>query len=279
MLQRHSTQSLLHCLSTSAPTLAPAPASGPLARYREMVLAGSVSEDAQQLHTLRSFQRLHDQLAVYTPERIHPTPAPLKKKESTGFWGSLFGSSPAAPRPSIGDPNAKNAGSAAPNGIYLYGGVGCGKTFMMDMFYDSLPSSHKKRVHFDDFMIDTHKRLHQLKKKNDQSEFILDTLTTELINSAHVLCFDEFQVTDIADAMLLKNMFTLLFNKGVVVVATSNRGPTELYKDGLQRDLFLPFCHLLERKSEVLFMKETIDYRMIKHETQEKKVCQCLVLL
>lgn len=79
-------------------------------------------------------------------------------------------------------------------------------------------------------------------------------------------------MTDIADAMLLKSMFTLLFNKGIVVVATSNRAPIELYQDGLQRDLFLPFCHLLERQTEVIRMKEARDYRMIKHETQEKKV-------
>lgn len=171
---------------------ATAPA-GPLARYRELVEAGAVSEDEQQLATLQSFDRLYRELVVYRPPGLAPafTPraAPAKKEES--FWGSLFSSKP-DPKPDIVHTPAS---VASPNGIYLYGGPGCGKTFMMDLFYETLPLERKRRIHFNDFMIETHKQLHLLKRSSSRADYILDSVTDDLIKKHYVLCFDEFQVS------------------------------------------------------------------------------------
>lgn len=166
---------------------------GPLARYRELIASGSVAEDPQQLHTLQSFDKLYTQLLSYPAPGSAPISSGTSKgaEKDEGFWGSWFSSPKPAAKPAT---QSTNTSSTAPNGIYLYGGVGCGKTFMMDLFYDSLPIQKKRRIHFNDFMIDTHKKLHQLRKNAKQTDYILETLTSDLIKSSYVLCFDEFQV-------------------------------------------------------------------------------------
>lgn len=168
-------------------------ADGPLQMYRDLVQAGSITADEQQLHTLQSFDRLYRELIAYQAPPIVSTwnTRTGLKQEKKGFFDSFFGSSEPVPKAVVA---ASAVNSPAPNGIYLYGGPGCGKTFMMDVFYESLPLQRKCRVHFNDFMIDTHKKLHQLKKNDKTTDYILEGLTNDLIKSAYVLCFDEFQV-------------------------------------------------------------------------------------
>jgi len=143
------------------------------------------------------------------------------------------------------------------------------------MFFDSLPIQSKRRVHFHNFMIDIHKRLHKIKMQSNKNSRMsaaeernaMDQITSDLMADAYLICFDEFQVTDIADAMMLKTLFTSMFEQGVVVVATSNRPPNDLYKNGLQRNLFVPFIRLLEERSIVHSLTDsTTDYRLTKSE-------------
>lgn len=134
----------------------------------------------------------------------------------------------------------------------------------MDMFYDTVDVHAKRRVHFNKFMLDVHDRIHKWRLANDggKSDPILP-LSKELQKEACLLCFDEFQVLDIADAMTIRRLFSYLFEAGVVVVATSNRAPTELYKNGLQRELFVPFIGELQAHCDVVDMDSDVDYRQL----------------
>jgi peroxisome-assembly ATPase len=173
---------------------------------------------------------------------------------------SFFGFSSAAKTPTLAHANA-------PQGVYLWGGVGCGKTFMMDLFYEALPEGYKKRrVHFNNFMIDVHKRLHRMKGSKVRADNPVAQVARDLVSEAYILCFDEFQVTDVADAMILKGLFSEMFEYGAVVIATSNRPPSDLYKNGLQRESFLPFIPLLSRRCQVHSLTDSkTDYRLLKH--------------
>ena len=143
-------------------------------------------------------------------------------------------------------------------GLYLWGGVGRGKTWLMDMFFDSLPFPEKRRRHFHRFMHDVHAELKGLQNRESPLEAVAERMAAD----TRVLCFDEFFVTDIADAMILGGLFEGLFNRGVTLVATSNTPPRDLYKDGLQRQRFLPAIDLIERHVEVLNVDGSTDYRL-----------------
>lgn len=143
-------------------------------------------------------------------------------------------------------------------GLYLWGGVGRGKTFLMDLFYETLHVHAKRRLHFHRMMSDVHRRLKALRDVEDP----LDSVSEEIAAEARVLCFDEFFVSDIADAMILARLLEGLFARGVVLLATSNTPPSELYRDGLQRERFLPAISMLENNTDVVALDGSTDYRL-----------------
>ena len=151
-------------------------------------------------------------------------------------------------------------------GLYIHGAVGRGKTMLMDIFYRAVPAKRKRRVHFHDFMADVHGRIHAhreaLKEGTVKEDDPIPPVAKALFEEAWVLCFDEFTVTDIADAMILSRLFTQLFERGAVLVATSNVEPDELYRDGLNRQLFLPFVDLLKSHVEIVSLDARTDYRL-----------------
>jgi cell division protein ZapE len=156
----------------------------------------------------------------------------------------------------------------AVKGLYVHGSVGRGKTMLMDMFFQMAPVKRKRRAHFHEFMGDVHARIHAHRQKLKSGETTqadpVPPVAAELFAEAELLCFDEFTVTDIADAMILGRLFTELFSRGCVLVATSNVEPDNLYKDGLNRGLFLPFVTLLKEYVGIVSLDSPNDYRMEK---------------
>ena len=167
----------------------------------------------------------------------------LAAKPATSLLGNLFGKA-----------------AAPPKGIYLWGGVGRGKSMLMDLFFKHADIAPKRRVHFHEFMLETHGAIHQ--HRQHAGDDPIPAVAARVAASARLLCFDEIQVRDVADAAILSRLFTTLFEAGVTIVSTSNRPPSDLYKDGLNRQLFLPFIALLEARLEVIPLNGPTDYRM-----------------
>lgn len=149
---------------------------------------------------------------------------------------------------------------AAPQGVYLYGGVGTGKSLMMDLFFDTAPIAAKRRVHFHQFLQEIQARITAERAKQDRDP--LPRVAKAIAKQTRLLCFDELQVSDVGDAMILGRLFEGLFSEGVVMVATSNRHPDDLYKDGLNRQLFLPFIDLIKQRLDVVKLDSGRDYRL-----------------
>ncbi|KAF4575161.1 AFG1 ATPase family protein [Pleurotus pulmonarius] len=227
--------------------------STPIARYHQLVESGILRGDEHQHRIIGRLQRLHNQLLSYDPPTI-PNPSESNSLLSRIFPFARSDIDAQAPPPNI------------PKGLYLYGDVGTGKTMLMDLFYQTLPSNmtRKRRVHFHAFMIDVHKRVHEAKKAMGYrgGDPILP-VARDLANEACVLCFDEFQVTDIADAMILRRLLENLMKFGVVMVMTSNRHPDDLYKNGIQRSSFVPAIELIKSQIEVTDLNSGTDYRRV----------------
>jgi len=212
---------------------AEAAGAGPAALYGERIAAGEIHTDAAQERVVARLERLHEALRDYRPA-----------SERRGLLGWL---GLAEPRPT-------------PKGIYLWGPVGRGKSMLMEMFFAAAPLERKRRVHFHAFMLDVHDRIER--ERRAQSEEPVAKVAADLASEAALLCFDEFQVNDIADAMILERLFRALLEAGTIVVATSNRQPKRLYENGLQRDRFLPFIALLHERLDNVELDSGRDYRL-----------------
>lgn len=212
------------------------PVRGVAAAYRARLAAGEILPDLAQALAVEKLQALARALAGYKPA------------SSSGGWRARLGL-----RPSSAEP---------PQGLYIFGGVGRGKSMLMDLFFAEAPLEKKRRVHFHGFMLETHERIYRQGKRAPGDP--IGPVAKAIAAETTLLCFDEFHVTDIADAMILGRLFEALFAAGVVVVATSNRAPDDLYKDGLQRERFLPFIDLLKKRLDVLELDSGRDYRLAK---------------
>ncbi len=200
-------------------------------QYNNLVAEGRIQYEPAQITALHHLQALLDNLLI-TVE--YNQKSPLRK---------LF-----LPKPT----NFQS--------LYIFGNVGRGKSMLMDLFFEACPISQKRRVHFHAFMLEVHAFVHQWRRQNNTDA--ISALAKHIRESEQLLCFDEFHVTDIADAMILMRLFNRLFDLGIVVVITSNCHPNELYHDGLQRDLFLPFVRLLQQKADVIELTANQDYRL-----------------
>ena len=223
--------------------------SSPLAAYDCLVAAGEVRFDAGQLDAIQQFQRVHDDLVAYVNDGAAKD-AGGGGGGGGGLFSSFFGSSSAASKRTLTDVE----------GLYLYGGVGCGKSFMMDLFFEKIPVERKRRVHFNQFMLDVHKRMAATKKEGGAGG-ALDRVALAISNEVELLCFDEFQVTDIGDAMIVMGLFERLYEHGLCMIATSNRPPSDLYEGGLNRHKFFPFIATLRKHTHTHAMKTETDYR------------------
>ena len=200
-------------------------------RYRQLIATGAIGDDPAQAGVIDRLEILNRALAEQKP------PA------RGGLLGRLFGTRDAAPR-----------------GLYIHGEVGRGKTMLMDEFFSLTSAIPKRRVHFNEFMTETHERVHVIRRRIGGDP--IGPVAAVIAHEVRLICLDEFQVEDIADAMILSRLFERLFAAGLVLVATSNVPPDALYRDGLNRSLFLPFIALLKRHADVVHLQAATDYRL-----------------
>lgn len=201
----------------------------PLERYQAALATGDFSEDAVQLAAVTYMDKLYHEIIQ------------SQDNAGGGWFSSLFKSKPVMPK-----------------GLYMWGGVGRGKTWMMDMFYESLPIKRKMRMHFHHFMQRVQRELVALQGQADPLKKVADIIHQEAV----VICFDEFFVSNVSDAMILGDLFSMLFDRGITLVATSNIEPSGLYKNGIHRDRFLPAIAQVEKHTTVMNIDAGIDYRL-----------------
>jgi cell division protein ZapE len=211
----------------------------PSAHLCAQIAAGELDADSAQLEVAAKLDALAASVNAW------------KRSSRTGIM-SMFG---------------RGNGEPVPRGLYIHGGVGRGKTMLMDLFYEVVTFRPKLRVHFHEFMADVHERIGSARREVDGDP--IPTVANAIADEAGLLCFDEMQVSDIADAMILGRLFKHMFERGVVVVATSNAAPRDLYKDGLNRKLFLPFVDLIEQRLDVVGLVAAKDYRLDKLAGQQ----------
>lgn len=210
---------------------------GPVtALYEQYVEEGRIRPDPAQQSVLPELDRVAQGL---------PDDLPKPQKPKSG-WRSLFQGNGPEPEP-------------AQKGLYLWGGVGRGKSMLMDLMAEAVPDNTVRRVHFHGFMQEIQTGLERARKRGDQDA--VKPVALEVAATVRLLCFDEMQITDIADAMIVGRLFQVLFDQGVSIVTTSNRVPEELYKHGLNRQLFLPFIDLLRERMDVICLDSETDYR------------------
>ena len=211
---------------------------GPLHRYRQLIADGTLKPDPVQALAAEKLNTLHRALKNYTPSK------------DQNKWLARFGF-------------AKRADEKLPHqGLYLFGGVGRGKSMLMDLLYQTSPCK-KMRVHFHELMRDVHDEMHRMRQLPiaDEGDPLL-TIASGIADNATLLCLDEMEVKDITHAMIVGRLFEHLFELGVVIVTTSNRVPDDLYKDGLQRERFLPFIALIKSKLNLYELNAQEDYRL-----------------
>ena len=210
------------------------------AHYQALVSSGAIEPDPAQEEVAQVFSDLEERLSSYKP---------LRKQ---GLFGRLFADKDEPP----------------PRGLYVHGDVGRGKTMLMDLFFQQSPVEHKRRAHFHEFMADVHERIYSYRQGIARGEIadgdVIALTAASIFEQAWLLCFDEFHVTDIADAMILGRLFAKLFELGTVVVATSNVAPDDLYKGGLNRALFIPFIAQISERMQVLRLDARTDFRLEK---------------
>jgi cell division protein ZapE len=213
---------------------------GPLPAFRALQNSGELRPDPAQGLAVKKLQGLHNALRGYRPA------------SGMGGWKARFGLTRRTEEP--------------PQGLYIYGPVGRGKSMLMDLFFETSTVEARRRVHFHEFMIEIHDFIHRWRKtRTEEGKEAGDPMPAAadfVAERARLLCFDEFRVTNIADAMILGRLFEALFERGVVVVATSNVALGDVYQGGLQRERFLPFIELFKRKLDLLALDSPIDYRM-----------------
>jgi len=216
---------------------------GPLARYREKVASGALHDDNAQRLAVEKLQLLHNRLEGYDPAR------PGRVGLARFGWG-----------------RERITASDIP-GLYLFGGVGRGKSMLMDLFFEGAPVARKRRVHFHAFMQSVHSGIAAARANG--SDDPIAPVGDEIAANAALLCFDEMQISDITDAMIVGRLFERLFAAGVIVVTTSNRPPDDLYKDGLNRQLFLPFIEQIKARLEVYHLESPHDHRQNRLQGQK----------
>lgn len=200
-----------------------------LGRYHALIAAGELRPDPDQLAAAERLDRLQQELEAVPPR-------------GSVLW-RMLGKVPAAPR-----------------GLYMWGGVGRGKSMLMDLFFESVKVQRKRRVHFHEFMLEVHDRLREARRSENGDP--IPPVAATIADEARLLAFDEMVVNNMADAAILSRLFTALLDQRVTVVTTSNRPPSDLYKDGLNRELFLPFIDLLEERLDVMTLNGPTDYRL-----------------